>query len=488
MSAPKLLPRLAFATLAIIATLVAANALPLDGVAHGGAIRLLGRLHPLLVHFPIALLLLVPVLEILGRRRPALRETAGTVLTLGLLGALVSVFAGLALVRADGHEGITVNNHLWGGVTVAIGTALAWLVRGRAGFLYALVLTATVVALGWTAHLGGSITHGDDYLTEPLPPALKKILGIREKPAPEIYSTDTLFGGAVRPILEKNCFSCHGPEKQKGDYRMDTFAALLAGGKSGKPAITPSDTTKSELLQRLLLERADEKAMPPKKKTPLKPAEVALIRWWIKQGASRDQLLSAVKDAPAEVTALLSSAASVQSNSTEPAYKPRVGDYTALRGEMAALEKKLGVKLIPVSHRAGDGLILRTRGAEKKFGDAELTALARIAPFIVEAELAGTRITDAGLATLKSFAQLERLHAERTALTGATLGELRTLKNLTYLNLCSTAVTDDALTALAGASGLRQLYLFDSHVTPTGIARLHTALPLIEIGDLADAP
>ena len=167
---PKLLPRLTVAAALSAATVAAAFAFAPDGIAHGGGLRLLGRLHPLLVHFPIALLLLVPLLEILGRRRAALRETAGTVLTLSLFGAVLSVFAGLALMRADGHEGATLENHLWGGVAVAVATALAWLTRGRSRSVYVLSLAASLSALAWAAHQGGSLTHGEDYLTEP-PPA-----------------------------------------------------------------------------------------------------------------------------------------------------------------------------------------------------------------------------------------------------------------------------------------------------------------------------
>jgi hypothetical protein len=167
-----------------------------------------------------------------------------------------------------------------------------------------------------------------------------------------------------------------------------------------------------------------------------------------------------------------------------PTYQPRVGDYSALRGQITALEKKLHVKITPVSARTGDGLALQTRGAEKTFGDTELAALAPLAAFMVEAELGGTRLTDASLATLKTFVALERLSLERTALTGATLSEVRAFKKLSYLNLCSTAVTDETLTALTGAPALRQLYLFGSKATPAGLTRLRAALPKTDIGDL----
>jgi len=485
---PKLLPRLTVATALSVATVAAALAFAPDGIAHGGGLRLLGRLHPLLVHFPIALLLLVPLLEILGRHRAALRETAGTVLTLSFLGAVLSVFAGLALMRADGHEGKTLENHLWGGITVAIATALAWIMRARSRILYVLSLVGSLSALAWAAHQGGSLTHGEDYLTEPLPPTIKRILRIREKPIPETYATDTVFGGAVRPILEKHCFSCHAADKEKGDYRMDTFAALLAGGKSGKPAVTPGDTAKSELLQRMLLDPSDEKVMPPKKKARPSAAEITLIRWWIKQGASRDTLIASVKEAPLEISTLLSGLSLSIATPETSAYKPRVGDYSTLRGQIANLEKKLRVKITAISARTGDGLSLQTRGAEKSFGDAELAALAPISAFIVEAELGGTRLTDTSLDTLKTFIALERLNLERTALTGVTLGELRALKNLTYLNLCSTAVTDEALSAFAGMPAVRQLYLFGSKVTPAGVMHLRAILPQTDIGELTIAP
>ena len=472
--------RIVIAGLAIGATLAAAWAVPLDGIAHGGGLRLLGRLHPLLVHFPIALLLLVPLLEWFGRTRPALREAAGLVLGLALLGAVTAVFAGLALARADGHEGALLANHFRGGVAVAIGTALAWLVREHLRAGYALILTATLGTLTWAAHNGGSLTHGEGYLTESLPPAVKQALHIPEAPAPETYAPGTVFAAAVRPALEKHCFSCHGPDKQKGDYRMDSFAALLAGGKSGRPAVVPGDAAHSEFLHRLLLDPDDEKVMPPRKKPRPTPAEIALLSWWVKQGAARDLTLTAVTRAPASVTALLTSAATSAVPAGEPPYVPRVGDYSALRDEIARLERSLGIRLIPLSQHPGDGLILRTRGAESRFGNAELAQLARVAPFIVEAELAGTRVTDTGLAALKTFSHLERLHLERTAVTGATSGELSALPKLGYLNLCLTAVTDDSLPALANVSGLRQLYLFGSKVTHAGVARLRASLPLCE--------
>lgn len=486
MTAP-FLPRLILATLAMALSLGAAYLVPLDGVAHGGGFRLLGRLHPLLVHFPLGLLLLVPVLEWFGRRRLGLHEAAGFVLGLALIGSVVAVFAGVALAFSDGHEGELLSNHLWGGTAVTLCAALAWLVRERSTWGYRGALFTTVVVLGWAAHQGGSMTHGADYLIEPLPAVVKRTFNLRETPAPETYAADTVFGSAIHPIFEKHCLACHGVEKQKGEYRMDSFAALFAGGKSGKPAITAGELSQSELVRRMLLDPSDEKIMPPRKKARPAAGEIALLRWWIKQGASRELALAAVKDAPTEIASLLAAHGQAAS-AGEPVYVARVGNYESLQGEIVRLERELGIKLVPVSRQPGDGLILRARGVEHRFGDDELAKLTPLAPYIVQAELAGTRLTDQGIVTIKAFSQLERLHLERTAITGSTLIELKALTRLNYLNLCSTGVRDNQLPALAEIPSLRRIYLFGSRASLRGVEALRAKLPRCEIGSVALPP
>src|SRR6478735_4820468 len=97
--------RIALATLALAATFALAWAMPLDGGTHDSNVRALGRLHPLIVHFPIVLLLLTPVFELLGRARPTLREAAGVILGFAMVSAVAAVFAGLVLARSGGQEG-----------------------------------------------------------------------------------------------------------------------------------------------------------------------------------------------------------------------------------------------------------------------------------------------------------------------------------------------------------------------------------------------
>jgi mono/diheme cytochrome c family protein len=98
-----------------------------------------------------------------------------------------------------------------------------------------------------------------------------------DRPAPQAAE---FFESKVRPVLAENCFSCHGPEKQKGDLRLDSRAALLKGA-GGEPVVVPGDPDKS-ILVKAVRHDGDTK-MPPKKKLP-DPAIEALAAW-VKMGA-----------------------------------------------------------------------------------------------------------------------------------------------------------------------------------------------------------
>jgi hypothetical protein len=87
----------------------------------------------------------------------------------------------------------------------------------------------------------------------------------------------------VQPILEKTCYECHGPEKQKAGLRLDQKAAALKGGESG-PLLLPGKSAESLLIQAVAGTK-DDLARMPKKRDPLTDEQIALLRAWIDQGA-----------------------------------------------------------------------------------------------------------------------------------------------------------------------------------------------------------
>ncbi|MBN9688946.1 MAG: DUF1553 domain-containing protein [Verrucomicrobia bacterium] len=91
------------------------------------------------------------------------------------------------------------------------------------------------------------------------------------------------FAKDIEPILIRRCSECHGPDKQKGDLRLDTRAAALKAGESGKTALVPRKPDHSELFLRVTSTDPDE--VMPSKGARLTEAEVAILRQWIADGA-----------------------------------------------------------------------------------------------------------------------------------------------------------------------------------------------------------
>lgn len=102
-----------------------------------------------------------------------------------------------------------------------------------------------------------------------------------------------VLADVVMPILRARCESCHGAAKQKGKLRVDSLAALLAGGKEG-PAVIAGSSATSPLIQRIHLPLSDDKHMPPPKSPQPADSEVRALVWWIDQGAKADTKVSAM--------------------------------------------------------------------------------------------------------------------------------------------------------------------------------------------------
>ena len=102
------------------------------------------------------------------------------------------------------------------------------------------------------------------------------------------------FAKEVRPILERSCVSCHGPERQKGGFRVDSLPALIRGGETHAPAIVPGKSAESPLIY-LVAGLIPDSRMPAKG-DPLSPAEIGTLRAWIDQGAKAPDSAHAEED------------------------------------------------------------------------------------------------------------------------------------------------------------------------------------------------
>ena len=437
-----------------VALLLLPFVLRLDGKAHADWQQFLGRFHPLAVHFPVALLVLVPLLEIAGAFRKSLREAAGFVLGLALVSCLGALTLGYLLAYGSGDSGSGVTRHMWGGIALAIGTLVCVLLRPMwasraAGRVYPIALVCVLMVLTWTAHQGGSLTHGPTYLTQFLPAPLKRIVATGTS-ASGAQTADSFYMKQVHPVLDANCVACHGEGKVMGGLRMDTYENLMQGGKDGAAVVAGHPET-SLLLQRVTLPVGHKLFMPAEGKPALKAEEIALLRAWIQQGAS-------------PTVATVSGVVTPKADKDEP-LQP-VGDYSGLMADIQQMQAGQGAKLLPVSSVPSDGLILSTTDVASTFGDGQLAQFAKFAPYIVEAELGRTNVTDASFDTLSKFPHLRALHLEQTPVTGNGLAKLGQLSQLTYLNLNGTKVTAAAVSSLNTRNGHLRLYLFNTPAQP----------------------
>ncbi len=432
-----------------------------------------GRLHPALVHLPIGFVLLLAVLEVLARfpRFRNANSNVGLILALAVPLAGFTTLCGWLLSLAGGYDQSLLQWHKWTG----IGTAVACLV---VALLYSLdfkksyrwCLFATTAALAFASHLGGSLTHGSDYLVRYAPAPLRSLLSFTaaSKPAatkPKNFAELPAFSSVVQPLLQNDCVACHGPEKSKGGLRLDSLQALLKGGKSG-PVLVPGKASESELFTRLNLPPENEDHMPPDGKPQPSADDIALLQWWLDAGAPADKVVGELK-AAANISRIL--AARFGAGSAAPPVATASVAPQSLNIALPLAAKtadELGIVLSALS-ATEPWLQCNASIAGTNFGDSELAKLAPLGPNVRWLDLAGTAVTEAGLGKLSALPNLTRLHLERTAVTDAALSCLAGLPQLEYLNLYATAVTDVGLETLQKLPKLKHVYLWQTKVTPT---------------------
>jgi hypothetical protein len=441
-----------------------------DGLEHGDLNQFVGRFHPLAIHLPIAFLLLVALLECAGsvRRWDYIRELAEFVLALAVISAFVAAFLGWLLAWSGGYEGNLVTSHMWGGFSLAVAVLLCFVLRAWDKRVYAAALFATLILLVWTSDQGGKLTHGETFMTRHMPGKLRTLLRVSALPkkvqatieAASLTPTSvsavpapsaTFFDARVAPIFENKCSNCHNAEKRKGKLRLDTFDNVMRGGKDGI-VVKAGDPKHSELFRRINLLPDDKDFMPTDGKPPLTASEVKVIELWIASGASSSLPAIEVRGAPplpvSELPAL-----------------PFASDYRPKLPLITSLEQELGVRLVPRSRNPEDGLILRTVSAPERCDDVAVARLKVIGNLIVDAELARTKVTDAGLKTIATFSNLRSVDLAHTAVTSAGVPILTRLSRLESLNLTATAVDDAGVAALRRKQSLKRLYLFETKCT-----------------------
>lgn len=416
----------------------------------------IGRWHPLILHFPIVLLLICTFLGLTGRKIPELVFSSAVVLT------LMTAVSGFFLGKEMGEKGDLLFWHQWLGGALGILAAIWYGLRKTSftGPTASKVLQVVVVVLIFsTGHYGGMVTHGEDFLALPV-----------EKRAEKIPENPFIYKDVVGRILDDKCVSCHNPNKKKGDLLMTSLEGLLKGGEVGNTLI-PGRPEESELIRRIHLSIEDEEHMPPEGKRPLEADEIRILERWIALGASDTLRLAHLE--PLEPLAELLQ----QLVQPDPIERwralPAVADSTLLR---------LGSDYVTIRRIAGGINALSVNVYKPPMYDSkQLTDLKPIAKNIVQMDVSGLPIAQDEMNLIASCTNLEWLEIDQTPLTDVEVDTLKTLSKLSMLKIYSTAISDKSLPVFEQMNGLQKLYLWHTKISSEKLTDFQKKHPNLHI-------
>jgi uncharacterized membrane protein len=259
----------------------------------------LGRHHPIVLHLPVGLLAVIAFLEIFSwwRKIEIYDEAMYMLLWLAAITSVGAAGLGILLALPGGYNEELLSRHGWLGLAVAVAAIFALYLKihyrrdksmaRRHRFRGAIFFACILMSIA--GHDGGSLTHGTEYLFEYAPDPMRVATG-REPKKPKVVEdvkkeekVIPVFEAKILPLFEKNCVSCHGADKSKGDLRLDS---LLMLARSFNDVIVPGNPEESSLYT-LLVTSDEDDMMPPKGKgEKLSAEDIEMIRLWILNGAS----------------------------------------------------------------------------------------------------------------------------------------------------------------------------------------------------------
>lgn len=433
----------------------------------------LGRMHIVLLHLPIGLLLGVAAWEMWrawrGRRRAIPMGHAAVFLAwLSVLGSAAAIGTGLAheLELADQADAIWL--HKWLGIAAGVMSLITAIlasaasraesvaaaraasdakrlgVRTRVTSVYRASLFLTVGVLIPAGHFGGDLTHGEGYIIEPLlrggSPSGTGGEGGADGEGDDRGGSSggggALPGGNAqlvevtadaRRVLATYCASCHGTPRVRGGLRVDTADNILRGGNSG-PVLVPGDADASLLVQRMLMPLHEDGHMPPSDRPQPTTQDIDAVRQWIRSMG-------------------------VSLTSPVPAPNGANGATNAItRLDPAQLEPGQGDRLsaaVPLPASVSMGLDLSTmEGLDDTRAIAILHAMNET---LTSLSVANTNVTDTLVVWLESTPRLRTLDLSGTRVTDACVQSLAAMPALTSVRLARTELSEDAIDWLSFA-------------------------------------
>jgi uncharacterized membrane protein len=421
-----------------------------------------GRMHPLILHFPIVLLLLAMAMEFFRfSRRYHAQEfyenfTAGVLLA-GVISSGITVIMGLFLSREEGYSSAALGWHKWTGTAIFFITSFIYTYRNSAWYRPVVAKSGAVIAsicLLVAGHFGSVLTHGDNFIWQPV---------LAHSPTVVTLEEAIVFDHVIKPIFERKCIGCHNPDKLKGKLILTDSVSILKGGKTGKLFVA-GNPEQSLLLRRIQLPHENKKHMPPAGKAQLTPDELDLLKLWIHSDAKFNQKVAA-----------LPAGDSLRILSTEflkPEERVEEVFHFAAADEQTIKKLNTNYRVVSPLSKESPALTVNIYNREA-YTPQTLSELVDVKRQIVSLDLSKMPVRDEDLKSIAGFENLRRLNLNFTDITGKGLAALKTLEHLTSLSISGTKVLyADLQQQLSSFKSLNTLAVWDTPLSTSEIGRL----------------
>ena len=436
-----------------------------DQIKLGTFFTWFGKMHPLLLHFPIALSIFIGIYLIAFNQKRVDKDNEQKILLINAFLAVLVAILGIFLSKENSYEGTILIWHQWGGVGYSI---LSWIIlflnnknerfnksislRSVLGMVYVLLIILFT-------HKGAQLTHGIDAVS--FPSSKDNVV------APIVDSNLTIYQKAVQPILNDKCVSCHGPQKKKGDLLLHTPELIAKGGKDGSVFLLQG---KSSIIERMHLPLTQEAHMPPDGKPQLSPSEILILEKWILAGGKFDTKLSDINKND--------SLFQLANNYTPPSKNTTLNHFPDL--------KEYNTNYCNVHYTYGGGDKIEVSFYQGKFYDpAQFKKFDKIKEKIIFLNLQTMQLKKEDLVIVSSFPNLEKLNLNYTGIDFSLLEPLTALHKLNTLSICGINFSLDELNRFLQKSKIKNVYLWNNTISSSALNSVIKAHPGVQfiIGD-----
>ena len=437
-----------------------------------------GRLHPLLVHLPIGFILLALLFDLKRFKEKGSRfNFLNIIWFLAFISSFFSALMGWLLAQNGYYIDADLTPHQYTGILLVFFSCLGWVLRIKNINMPSLFMRINnlivLFLLILVGHLGGSLTHGSDYLTKHAPDFITSKQEYKNKLFEE-YTLDSIvvFKDFVQPLLNEKCVACHNNNISRGGLNLSNIESIKKGGRSGA-AFVSKNPSKSLIFKRVSFSQDNEKFMPPTG-IPFSYHEIQLVQWWIQEGANYSGSLNEFSITPEIQTLLLKQ---YGLDTREKPWVEKVKLDPLPPSAVIALEKaNFSLRTLSQNNPLLD---LRYQG--EKLSQQALTLMETYAPYITWLNLSNCKLTNSDLKTIAKLENLTRLNLQQNSIRTNDLAPLNTLSHLEVLNLHSTLVNQDVFEILKSIPSLKKVFLWNTKVSLNAVLKNKPAFPSTEL-------